>query len=355
MAKISFSLNKLISNLLEIKHEDEFAIPPGEETKGTTIRLGPEVKRFCDVQAEKLGVSAQAFISMIIKGVMMETLAPVKTELTLMQERFFEVFKIHKIPVTDIPLFLKEFNITLSTISDGGRLLDAYSPKIIDYIAERFYINTEWLRGSVHTYCSHSYIKYWYKYSYQLCLDLAAKLKSGEYPELVLIKNTDYLLDSFHESDEKAWDLSLIKVIQKGQRFYDEGRKSFTYFKHYNQDAWHYEKCRLELKSIILFCYIMRIPVRGLSASCNIFQEICRDKEPFSNYMSALDKTNYNWNPLDFVVSPDNEKNAPINHQNELDEVFKTFFNKKLPDIIIKQSTSYRADYLDKISSIDFA
>ena len=45
---------------------------PDENIKITTFRLEPDLKKFCEDHAKKLGVSMQTFIAMVLKAVMLQ-------------------------------------------------------------------------------------------------------------------------------------------------------------------------------------------------------------------------------------------------------------------------------------------
>jgi len=147
MTNKSLSLNHLISNVLTTISEDEYVVLPDEKVKATTIRLEPSMRKFCEVKAAKLDISLQAFISQTLKAVIIQTTSPVKFELTLMRERFFEVFKINNITIQEIPLILKDYNITLGKLANEERLLDAYTPALLDFLSNKFNVNQEWLAG----------------------------------------------------------------------------------------------------------------------------------------------------------------------------------------------------------------
>lgn len=335
MSKFSFSLNRLISNLLTINNSEEFSVAPGEETKATTVRLAPEVKKFCDVQAEKLGISAQAFISMVLKGVMLETISPVKAEITLMQERFFELFKLHNVPVADIPELLMDFNISLSTIADNGRLLDAYSSKVVQFLSNTFCVKESWLKGQDNFAAHHTEWRTWYKSEYSFCSKLMDMLKAGERPRVMIIKNNDYHLDLIDAYDPSINKDDRVKVIVEGKKNYGEG-KHFSYYKNYTAEPWKYSKSRLSLKSIVLFCHLFDIYVDGYSVTPDLFEEIDSDKNLFALHRSKLNQIG--WHPDDYIDAlEEKEPYRTSKPQDELGYVFDTFLKGQLHNLILNE------------------
>ncbi len=212
------SLTRLIANLLSQKSEEEYSVLPDDEIKPTTVRLEPGVRKFCDIQSEKMGISVQSFISMVLHGVMLESISPVTSELTLMHERFFDLFKFHKIPLAHIPLILKDFNITLSILSDRGRLLDAYSEKLLEYLSELFLVHQNWLNGTSH-YITKGF-NHWYKWGFVFCRDLLDLKEKNQQPTLLIIKSETYSLNNI-DNDINYKEDSVIVVV-KGRFTYDE-------------------------------------------------------------------------------------------------------------------------------------
>ena len=77
-SNVGFSLNDLVGVLYESNGKAYVSLP-GEAAKQTTIKLEPQVREFCEDYAKKLSVSFVSFVSMVLKGVMLQTTNPVKS------------------------------------------------------------------------------------------------------------------------------------------------------------------------------------------------------------------------------------------------------------------------------------
>lgn len=346
MSKFSFSLSKLISNLINNSDTESYVVLPDDtEIKPTTVRLEPEIRKFCDVQSEQLGISTQSFISMVLKGVMIESLSPLKSELTIMQERFFEVFKSHKIPVIEIPNFLKEFNITLSMLADPNRLLDSYSPKLLSYISDKFHVNEKWLKGQSSTPCKSPFYSQWYKFTRSLCGDLLTMIDSLEKPSLYILKDEDFDLNNPDSiSDSYNGKNSNVCIVVKGVREYS-GAKKHSFFIVYQSEPWDYKPCRLDLKSIILFCYLMRIEVNGYDLPKSTLSQLGHyDNILFSERSEKLNTINFE--PDDFIDALETNEPYPSSKtQDELFSVFNQFLNSGLDELIIEHAKNKKPGY----------
>ena len=346
MSKFSFSLSKLISNLINNVHNEAYVVLPDDtETKPTTLRLEPEVRKFCDVQSEQLGISSQSFISMVLKGVMIESLSPLKSELTLMQERFFEVFKSHKIPVIEIPTFLQDFNITLSMLAEPHRLLDSYSPELLCHISDKFHVNESWLKGQSSTPSRSPFYSRWYKFTGTFCKNLLTMLENFEKPSLYILKDDNFDLnhpDSIKDSYKGK--NSYIRIVVRGEREYS-GAKTHPYYVVYGNEPWEYKPCRLDLKSIILFCYLMRIEVNGYDLPKSALSQIGNyDNILFSERSEKLNSLSFE--PSDFIDALETDEPYPTSTpQGELFSVFDQFLKSELDDVIIEHSKNKKPGY----------
>lgn len=357
MSKFSFSLTRLVENLLTPESSEKYIPIPGEEIKATTIRPDPEVKKFCEVQAEKMGISFQAFINIVLKGVMLETLSPQKSEITLMQERFFEIFKSHNIPVSHIPILLRDYNISLSILADNNRLLDHYSDKLIEHLSQRFHLSKDWLNGTRNLPSCHK--DYWYKWSASLCRNLMEKKKSKINPTIYLFYDNKNSLDNLAEHQGSNREFTITLVVQE-QVHYDDNQKSYCSYETYRCESWRYEPCRIELKCIILYCYLIGVDVNFSGVSTNTLEEINSSSTYFAKvFPTPPQNSRYAEDLIDGY-----EEDIPFRTskpQGELFNVFSLFLKKgfhesikqdlkdlpRLPFFNVK-----KVRYLDKISKL---
>ncbi|MDO8282357.1 MAG: hypothetical protein Q7U10_07015 [Thermodesulfovibrionia bacterium] len=84
-----------------------------------------------------------------------------KNEVSLLADRFIDLFKAHGIERTQIPRFLGEpYNLTLSDVSTNTTLLTRLDENILSAVCELFGVQREWLdKGSVPMYTQLSFYK----------------------------------------------------------------------------------------------------------------------------------------------------------------------------------------------------
>ena len=145
-------MNKILTALISQPDKQEYVILPGEETKGTTIRLEADIRKFSEDNANKLGISIQSFISMLIKGVMLETTNSTQSECILMSERIIEIFKSHSIDLISIPKILNDYHITLPVLAEKHRILEFITPSLIKFLSDTFFASQHWIQAQSNIY-----------------------------------------------------------------------------------------------------------------------------------------------------------------------------------------------------------
>lgn len=146
------SVLSMLRNLTRSAPPPPSPLPEGEKTSGpkanTTLRLDPDVRQFVDEQAAHYGISAQAFISMMLRGLMLSS-GPVAVEQTsLLESRFFELFEMHGLAPMAISQMLKEpFNISLATLKRPDALLERIDQDVINFLSNHFGVRQAWLQG----------------------------------------------------------------------------------------------------------------------------------------------------------------------------------------------------------------
>lgn len=330
MNHFSFSLSKLISSLINQPNKQEYVSLPDEEIKPTTIRLDPSVRKFCDDQSAKMGISVQAFIAMVLHGVMLESTNPVKAELLLIYERFFEVFKAHNIAISDIPAILSEFNFSLSTLADQNKLLDLINENVITGISVLFHANPLWLKG-VSNRARVENLE-WYKKTYSFCSHLFTLQKEGLSPHLMLIKTDKSNLNLIEDSPDINNNITLIIRLKKE---YLPG-KYFYYYQVCRPETWNYWRSRHQLKSIILFCDIFGLSFGGYTIALKSFIDLIQEGSLACNIITMPMLGGYTWFPEDYIDHYEGEYHTQKNPE-EACEVYEEFFYAKLDNLLVME------------------
>jgi hypothetical protein len=260
--KTKISLYRLFEALLSPITSREYVGLPEEDNVATTIRLDPEIRRYYEDAANELGLSLQAMIKIALTGLMKVSQNETKTEINLIIDRFFEIFAAYHIPTVDIPKILLPYKIPLSVIAHEERLLDILDSDVLGHIAKLFNINVGWLKGigGYDGKIVNSQYK-WYKSPVSFCQYLNELSHENFQPEVLF----------FSDSSEKKMhedrlcdpnDSSQVGVVLKIPKKTECGI-SYSIFEVYEYGSWGYEKSRIDLKVIMLFCHRNDYTMRG--------------------------------------------------------------------------------------------
>jgi len=224
------------------------------DSKPTSIRLEPEVRKFIKAQADALGTSEQSVIGMILKGVVEMSMNQTTGSLRTIRERFLYLFQVHKIDLPSTAFLLREYGFTLSVLGDSDKLLDLITPNVINYVAQLFHVNPQWISGGIDSPIALGVEVRWYKNVYRMASRLMEYVDKGLKPHVMFIQRHEAEFDkAFLDNDAGRVDEEPIGVIVRLTHEYPNE----IYFKTYECwefERWNYEPCRQQMKLLICFC-----------------------------------------------------------------------------------------------------
>jgi len=223
-------------------------------------------------------------------------------------QRIMNLFKFFDIKQEEIPLFLKDYNITLQDVLYEEKLLEKFDDKVLDFLSSSFAIDKNWLYGRTDTMIKRESQGY-YKRSSYFCEQL---LKTNPKKLYIL---TNRIPDK--SIDEKRDSNSIYLVAEyAGQTV--NGRNISTY-KIFNESCrYGYWRCRYELKRFLL-CLKSKISIHIIDryAIQNVSDKVYDFSKGRLNFESLLQGSS-RWYPEDYVDLPISNSNAK---ENELDEL----------------------------------
>lgn len=235
---------------------------PRSDKQQLTVRVQPPLKAFLEEYAARLGVSLQDCTVMALEGVRLsteeearETALPDKVD--VMVDRFLSVFEAHEIPPGDVTRLLNGA-VNTSELLDRAALADKLTPDLLNTVAELFFLNVDWLRvvgryeGGPHTRRDH---KEWYKSPLALVRQAVEhRATEGNVDVIVRIvfeRDTTWkALDRARQRDECGEDHVPVGVAIDVKRTVNG--VSYRAFDLWESQRWNYDKCRYDLKAIML-------------------------------------------------------------------------------------------------------
>lgn len=74
------------------------------------IRFRPVVREFITRVSQRLGISADELVNILIEGVMLDTLAPRQVVITRLYERFWLLMDAHQLSMVNVATLLSSLN-----------------------------------------------------------------------------------------------------------------------------------------------------------------------------------------------------------------------------------------------------
>lgn len=292
--KPKISLHKLFLTLLSPISARQYDAPPEAKIIATTVRLEPDVRRYYEDAANALGISLQSIIKITLTGLMKISQKEVKTELNLMIDRFFELFSAHHIASADIPKFLLPHKVPLSALANNDRLLDLMEPALLEHISALFNVNLKWLKG-LSSRSSVLNKQRWYKAPGSLCSYLNELSHNNINPEVIFVSDSSQgkMYDDRKSNNHDAHVGIIIKIPTKSLSGIAYDKFEMSEF-----GPWGYEKTRIDLKLVMMFCVRNNFYLRGIVLNKEDFDNLFHG---YSLPITAFEKKLSYWEPIDYV------------------------------------------------------
>lgn len=292
-----------------------------DSIRGITIRFKPEVRRFLDHNAESLGCSIQDLVSMTMTSVMKATETPFASDLEIMCSRFRHLFEVYGVNTFDIPDLFENESFSRSTLMDDTRLVDALTPEFISEVCEKFNIESDWLKGgSAYPIPSSGHYRF-YKDIGDVAYRLARYSISGLKPRILFVlsmnndTNIPEIMSRAATDDSSSKELPIGIVIVKQASL--SGR-IVPIYDVLQPERWNYKKCRIQLKTLMLFCQKSGIQFDGVRLLSTQFSQLFDGKKlP----IEILNKPQKIWHP-DSLIWNDPNRNPEFQELRDVEDCY---------------------------------
>lgn len=223
--------------------------------------------------------------------------------------RIHNIFKQYGIRLEEVPIFLKEFNITHKDVLYEESLLEKFDDDVIDFIANTLDINKNWIYG---------------REANMLLIQLHGYYKSSTFFYKNLIETNPSAVYIFtnripNKQLDEANDSNSIHMIIEYTKFNLNGRNIKSYTIYNDTCRYGYWRCRYELKRFLLGFkkdnnLLNLIHGRVLP---NSYSKIEMFAEGRVNFKFLLNESQQ-WHPEDYVLFP---KESACFIKDELDEL----------------------------------
>ncbi|MFZ3505552.1 hypothetical protein [Vibrio harveyi] len=253
--------------------ESELAEPP----RGITIRFRPEVRKFLDHQSNHLGCSIQDLVSMTMTSIMKASEQPMASDLEIVCTRFRQLFELHGVSTFDIPDLFGDGKLSRSSLLDDRLLVDSLSDEMLRDVCSKFNVQLDWLKGSTDKPIPYTGHYPFYKNIGYVSCRLARYALKGERPKVLFIIQNESAFRVGEVMAEAAKDDSNDKEIPIGviiEHNLKLGERSVRIYDVLSPERWNYKKCRIQLKTLMLFCQKTGIPFDGVRLNSSNFSPL---------------------------------------------------------------------------------
>lgn len=272
MTKQTLSVASLLTRLIN-SPTPPINVPEEGDKKGTTVRLEPRVRAWVDAESEKLGISTQEFIAMLLKAVMTNTVAPKLSELDMLRERFFEIFTAHGIAAADIHSLVP--GLARADLLDTATLINKLDDNALGAVADLFLVELDWLKGVGAFPYGHSAHR-WYKQPEAFAARLAYLRWHSRHVRVNFCIQAGTTYEDLRDASERGDELEPLQVcvvIECERRI---GRLAFRVYDVWEAQRWNYWRCRHFLKVLMLICRDAGVSYDGVEVQPTEFGALCR-------------------------------------------------------------------------------
>lgn len=230
-------------------------------------------------------------------------------------QRIHNIFNVFDIKIEEIPILLKEFNITHKDVLYEENILEKFDNSVIDYISETLAINKDWIYGRTKRMIPFNNNSY-YKNSTYFCKKLLETYPSNIYILTERIPNK--------EIDEKNDDNRIYLIAEYRKiRINDVSINTYKIFD--DSCRYGYWRCRYELKRFILGlkkAYNLNI-VNGRAMS-NLSDKIYMFSEGKTTFEEML-RGSMIWYPDDYIELPEESSCSIVSELDELKKIIAEY------------------------------
>lgn len=279
-----------------------------EGVEHTTIRPPARVRRFYEEIGKRLmgGASLQNVMAAILTHVMEQSTRPVAYNLQNVVQRFYHVFRAHKIASVYIKTVLeacldgkREFPLAACADNDD-LLLNTLDADFLWAVSDLFGVSIDWLDGRqplpVHIPPLTSEASSWALPAAKLIVHPVSESLRHDRAELLLVvaESSDPNIHGKMDIDMGV-DFQIIPVVCRGYTI--QGRVPFSTYHSCAVAPWNRASGRVGLRALIKAAQEWGVPVAGYVVSTDAFMRLSIGQMP----IAALRQAPVHWEPSAYI------------------------------------------------------
>ena len=251
---IDILLNAIKSNSADMPLNANLSEKTKSNKAPVTLRLSEKSAEFYERQATNMNTTPSSLINMILNTVADSTDAQFGNRYTktlaIIRERLQLVFDWHSLDVFQVHdlynLYARNLCKEQIAFKNIEQILDELEPDFIQFVCEFFHISVDWMIGKSERIFES--MGSWYLSHKAFCKEVLGYSILGSKPILHFVIGDNISTDEAIKGNEELKTgvyVSYVSVL--------DGRDVRCYVP-YHLERWNYEKCRIRLKMISLFC-----------------------------------------------------------------------------------------------------
>jgi len=222
----------------------------------------------------------------------------------LIPSRLHQVIKWHGLDLLQAAQLLAPFGFTLAALSQPERTLELLSEEVVAFFYDSFQVNRGYLL--VEDESPGVMAGFWYKDVRRLCRRIVDLHNADELEAVRFVTaQGSRVVDpkaKYREALEE--DVTVVLVLKRVL-----GAHEFVTCEVWETGAWTYEKCRVDLKAILLFCEQVHerralLQVAGGTFTDKVFQAV-RERRTHVAEVVGEGWWGRDWHPTDYVSPHD--------------------------------------------------
>jgi hypothetical protein len=323
-------LYRLVGAATEKSTPEQVSTKPGR----FPVVVKPETRVFLETQADYLGGSIAGVAGAILDGVAMATQRRDGGTVALrgVAERFNLLIQEHELSFPAAVEALSDLGFTLADLASIEALQLKLSSSIIRQLADRFYVNYDWLVGKSDTPLNR-FLHFWYQAERDAADRLVEAKSLSNVSELILLIDDKADLNSTNDDQVSGKPPHFIPVLKQMQEL--PGGETLERYETWEEGRWSYWRCRDHIKLVIYFGVRLGVHVSGKTISSEDYALLSSGRVLTATIMRR-NAGRASWHPDDYVHPDSPVAKAPeewrsIEASSYYASTFK-YFNQLLKD-----------------------
>lgn len=320
------SLQEILYRLVGAATEESTKAPASNNPGRFPVVVRPETRAFLEAQANYLGGSIAGVAGAILDGVAMATQGRDGGPAALrgVAERFNLLIQEHRLSFPAAVDALDDLGFTLADFASVEALQLKLSSTTLRQVAERFYVNYDWLAGksdSVSDGATHR----WYKAAEVAAEKILDAKRQGAAAELIIVIKKDADLDMLDDDGDWTKLPHFIPILARSKLL--PGGEELQTYEIWEEGRWSYWRCRDYIKLAVHFALRVDVHVYGRSLSANDYDRLQTGRALPATILHSNSST-VSWHPDDYVLPDSSVAKAPGEWRGILtNDDYRTTFN----------------------------